>query len=98
MEKIGLKIETQFDSIVKLIVGEKGLSARQPENYDTIRADLMSVGIVMFMLLVGTLPFSGNSSRKLLEEAQVGYFSFTHPLWRQVSPSAKDFIKRMTQR
>lgn len=98
LETMGLKVEAQIDSIVKVSLKPSGQSARNDEDFNNIRSDLISVSIIMFMLLVGTLPFSGNSSRKLLEEAQVGYFSFTHPLWKQVSPQARDFIKRVTQR
>ncbi len=58
----------------------------------------MSIGIIVFMLLVGLPPFQGKSSRKLMEEARVGYFSFTHPLWRNVSVQARDFVKKLTSR
>ena len=54
-------------------------------DYENIKCDLTSVGIIMYMLLVGLSPFSGKSSRKLMEEARVGYLSFTHSLWKQVS-------------
>jgi hypothetical protein len=96
LETMGLSVEAQMDSIIKVSIRQTPRSARYEEEFDNIRADLTSVSIVMFMLLVGIMPFSGNSSRKLLEEAKVGYFSFTHPLWKQVSPSARDFIKRIT--
>jgi hypothetical protein len=58
----------------------------------------MSVGIIIFMLLIGMAPFSGKSSRKIMEEAKVGYISFTHPLWRLVSNEAKEFVKNITSR
>ena len=58
----------------------------------------MSIGIITFMLLVGMAPFQGKSSRKLMEEARVGYISFTHPHWRVVSAEAKEFVKKITSR
>jgi hypothetical protein len=33
-----------------------------------------------------------------MEEARVGYLSFTHPLWRKVSQEAVEFIKKITAR
>lgn len=49
-----------------------------------VKVDLMSVGIIIYMLLVGDAPFLGKSSRKLIDEARVGYISFTH-MHRHVS-------------
>jgi hypothetical protein len=42
----------------------------------------MSVGIIIYMLMIGMAPFQGKSSMKLMEEAQVGYIGLNHPLWR----------------
>lgn len=49
---------------------------------DKIKCDLMSVGIIIYMLMIGMAPFQGKSSMKLMEEAQVGYIGLNHPLWR----------------
>ena len=57
----------------------------------------MSIGIIIFMLLVGLAPFQGKSSRKLMDEARVGYISFTHDHWKLVSPEAREFVKKITQ-
>lgn len=69
----------------------------QGDNACVIKSDLMSIGIIIFMLLVGMAPFQGKSSRKIMEEARVGYISFTH-LHRHVSVEAKEFVKKLTAR
>ena len=72
-----------------------GFQANEKEN--VVNADLMSVGIILYMLLVGNPPFQGKSSKKLIEEARVGYISFTY-MQRHVSQEAKDFVKKLSQK
>lgn len=72
-----------------------GFQANEKEN--VVNADLMSVGIILYMLLVGNPPFQGKSSKKLIEEARVGYISFTY-MHRHVSQEAKDFVKKLSQK
>lgn len=67
------------------------------EDNGGVKQDLMSIGIIIYMLLVGDAPFKGKSSRKILDEARVGYISFTH-VHKHVSTEAKDFVKNLTGR
>jgi hypothetical protein len=50
------------------------------------------------MLLVGEAPFKGKNMKKLIEEARIGYISFSHPHWKIVSPQAQAFVKTLTAR
>jgi hypothetical protein len=59
-------------------------------------ADIWSAGILSYMMLSGVAPFeeapNENAMRKLI---RLGAIWYDQPAWRAVSPSAKDFVKRM---
>lgn len=57
--------------------------------------DTISVGITLYLLLIGVAPFKGKTPNKLMEEAKVGYVSFTHAHWKLVSPQAQAFVKKL---
>lgn len=102
LEKLGvygdadMSADAPVDNVLCKLHNFGAMSERN--NDGGVKSDLMSIGIIIFMLLVGLAPFQGKSSRKLMEEARVGYISFTHQHWSLVSPEAKEFVKKMTGR
>ena len=59
------------------------------------KCDMWSIGIIIHILLSGTLPFHGTSDDEVLENAKIGNFEFQGSLWEEVSDSAKDLIKQL---
>lgn len=62
--------------------------------YDA-RADLWSLGVVAYMLLSGVLPFSGTKQTRIVASILRGGMSFDAPVWRTVSPQARNLIVKL---
>ena len=61
----------------------------------TEKWDIWSVGVMMFLLLSGSLPFEGNNTEAICKAVYRGDFQFTPNKWNKVSQSAKDLISDM---
>lgn len=102
LETLGVNIEVEnapeskVENVNSLLHNFSSKSERKTDG--GVGSDLMSIGIIIFMLIIGLAPFQGKSSRKLLDAARLGYISFNHNHWRLVSPEAKEFVKRITDR
>jgi calcium/calmodulin-dependent protein kinase I len=57
------------------------------------RVDLWSVGVVIFVLLVGYPPFLDENQNKLFQKIRNGEWEFVEEDWKQISNDAKDLIK-----
>jgi calcium/calmodulin-dependent protein kinase I len=57
------------------------------------RVDLWSVGIVIFVLLVGYPPFLDEDQSNLFRKIRTGEWTFIDEDWKQVSDDAKDLIR-----
>lgn len=58
-------------------------------------ADIWSVGVVVFLMLAGRLPFDGATDRQIIKAVLDSDPDFQHPAWNGISASAKDCVARM---
>lgn len=56
--------------------------------------DIWSLGVIMYMLLSGGIPFNGTSVLEIFESIQQNEVRFEAPQWDNVSDEAKDFIRK----
>lgn len=64
------------------------------EAYDE-RADMWSVGVIVYLLLSGHLPFGGRNAMELFKNVLKGELTFEETNWQHVSPEAKDLVKHL---
>ena len=62
------------------------------------RADMWSVGVIMFILLTGYAPFNGHDDSAIFAAIQKGVYDEDTDEWRQVSSSAKGVIKKLLEK
>jgi len=60
----------------------------------TSQCDMWSLGVVLFILLAGYMPFSG-PDEKQVKAIKEGNFRFKEEKWATVSASARDFVTKL---
>jgi len=61
----------------------------------TSKCDLWSLGVIVFVLLSGYMPFSGRSDEDILKAIRHGKYSMKSRCWSKVSDKARDFVQRL---
>lgn len=61
------------------------------------KCDIWSCGVILFVLLVGYPPFSGNSTEELLKKVSKGEYSTEGIYWKNISKEAKTLVKLMLE-
>ncbi|CDW87482.1 protein kinase domain containing protein [Stylonychia lemnae] len=59
------------------------------------KCDLWSIGVVLYILLSGKVPFPGESNKEIIENVVKGDYHFNHEAFLSVSALAKDLIKKL---
>mmetsp|Transcript_12187 Transcript_12187/g.17749 ORF Transcript_12187/g.17749 Transcript_12187/m.17749 type:complete len:481 (+) Transcript_12187:1-1443(+) len=62
------------------------------------KCDLWGCGIIMYMLLSGTLPFTGNSHKEIFQRIISEQADLTGYLWKGISEEALNLLKRLLQK
>jgi calcium-dependent protein kinase len=65
-------------------------------NYNE-KCDIWSCGVILYVLLVGYPPFSGNSTDELLMNVSKGKYSLEGKSWMKISIEAKNLVKSMLE-
>jgi len=62
------------------------------------RSDVWSIGVIMYILLCGTPPFSGNDTNAVLDAVKRAKPTFDKKEWKHVSSEAKQMLKALLTR
>lgn len=94
-----------FGLAVKLSKGEKTVGPAGSRLYEApevilgeeydLKADVWSLGVLLFSLLSCSMPFQGQSDRQLMRKVAKGQLDFSRGMWVAVSDEAKDLIRAM---
>jgi len=93
----GLSKITDASAVMQTACGTPGYVAPEillGEGYNQ-EVDEWSIGVILYILLVGFPPFWGDNNQVLFEKIMAGKYSFPSPYWDKISNDAKDLVKHL---
>ena len=66
-------------------------------SYDE-RSDAWSVGVVLYIMLCGNMPFGGDTDDEILRSVSVGRYVMDQPVWATVSDDCKALVRGLMER
>lgn len=64
----------------------------------TTQCDNWSMGVVLFIMLSGKPPFGGKTNKEIIDNVLKGTYSYSNPVWGNISAEAKSFIDALLER
>jgi calcium-dependent protein kinase len=61
----------------------------------TKACDIWSTGVVLHLLLSGSVAFTGKNTEDIFKSIKKGQVNFDNPVWDKVTPPAKDLLMRL---
>ena len=65
-------------------------------SYDE-KCDIWSSGVILYMMITGTVPFSGNGVAAIKAAATAAKIDFSRPVWAGISDELKDLLRSMLE-
>jgi calcium-dependent protein kinase len=62
------------------------------------KCDIWSCGVIMYILLVGSPPFSGDNDNEIYKAVKEGKVNLEGEDWDNITPDAKDLIKKLLKK
>ncbi|CAG9322692.1 unnamed protein product [Blepharisma stoltei] len=59
------------------------------------KCDIWSVGVIMYVMLTGHVPFPGDTQVKIFKNIMKAKLKLENPIWDTISDAAKDLLKRL---
>lgn len=59
------------------------------------KADMWSIGVILYILMAGYPPFNGNNQRELFRLIKKGRYEFHRQYWSNISGEAKDLVSKL---
>lgn len=56
---------------------------------------MWSVGVIIYLLLAGNLPFMGRSQKELFRKIVIGKYQFQDDSWADISNDARDLVEKL---